>query len=134
MKVSMVGFFAFFFGCSVTPCDDNQTTDRNGFCVVGSTGGASGSPSTSPGGSDDAGAAGDPGSLSCAQASAFGDACATNADCHCEVDFCAVNPGASAGVCTRTGCLEDPSICPGAWKCLDLAVFSSDLPAICVPP
>ncbi len=134
MNRCIVGLVALYLGCSVRPCDEDQTIDQNGFCVMNPSGGAAGTTSNGPGGASDPGTAGgDAGAPACSQASAFGDACDTNSDCHCDVNYCAVNPGSTSGVCTRTGCVEDPGICPDKWMCLDLSVFSSELPAICVP-
>jgi hypothetical protein len=61
----------------------------------------------------------------------FGEACLGSTECGCDATFCAGYPG-EVGVCTRTGCLEDPSVCPPDWSCMDLAEFG--LPSICVPP
>ncbi len=124
------------FGCSVEPCDSTQRLDKTGFCVEQTTGGTAGGPADA---TDTAGVSGEGGSTqggeaSCEQPSSFGDACARSQDCRCEVDYCALQPGATEGVCTRTGCVEDPSICPASWQCLDLSAFDASLPAICVPP
>ena len=47
----------------------------------------------------------------------------THSDCGCDATYCAVQPGATEGMCTRTGCVEDPSLCPEGYSCLDLSAF-----------
>jgi hypothetical protein len=81
------------------------------------------------GGGDAAGAAG---TMAC-EASTFAQACLTAEDCECDADFCAGYPG-EEGICTRTGCGDDPSVCPSDWNCMDLSPFGPDLPTICTPP
>jgi hypothetical protein len=65
--------------------------------------------------------------------STFAQICLTADDCACDADFCAGYPG-EEGICTRTGCDEDPSVCPSDWNCTDLSAFGPDLPVICTPP
>jgi hypothetical protein len=121
-------------GCSVDPCPDGQHVDPTGFCVADAApqpspeGGAAGSPSTDP-----AGAGGADSSPVCSDPSAFGDTCASSDDCRCDVSYCAIQPTAAEGICTRTGCVEDPGICPPTFTCFDLSVFDSSLPSICAP-
>ena len=81
----------------------------------------------------DAGAAGAAGAPSCDDPSVttFGAVCMADADCVCDSDFCAAYPG-QAGTCTRTGCDQDPSVCPSGYSCMDLSSFGAGLPAICV--
>lgn len=131
MKRLVVSFGVFVLACSVAPCDKDQEVDLLSFCVA-----AGGSMTgNAAGGAEEASGGGEGGEVSsCSSPSAFGDTCAENADCHCDVDFCALQPGAASGVCTRSGCVEDPSICPAGWSCLDLKAFDPDLPSICVPP
>ncbi len=61
----------------------------------------------------------------------FGNACKVDADCPCGANYCALMPGQTSGYCTKTGCKQDPSVCPSGWSCFDLSAFSSTLPAIC---
>ncbi|MDH5672723.1 MAG: hypothetical protein OEZ06_11275 [Myxococcales bacterium] len=64
----------------------------------------------------------------------FGRPCSdaqTHAECDCATDYCAIQLGQSQGVCTASGCLEDPSVCPDGYSCLDLSNFQAGLPAIC---
>lgn len=64
----------------------------------------------------------------------FGATCAdseAHSDCSCEADYCAKMPGQTQGICTITGCKEDPSICPQGYRCFDLSAFMPDLPSIC---
>jgi hypothetical protein len=42
-------------------------------------------------------------------------------------------PGQALGLCTHTGCIEDASICPAGFQCLDLSMFDPALPSVCVP-
>jgi hypothetical protein len=125
-------------GCSVDPCPTGQHQDVTGFCVADATpqtdgeGGAAGRPSDAASGSPSEGGAG--GAATCENPSDFEDACSTSADCRCDVNYCAVQPGATEGICTRTGCAEDPSVCPASFNCLDLSVFDSSLPSFCTPP
>lgn len=86
--------------------------------------GAGGAPDG--GGNQEAGAAGE---TTCEPT--FGEDCLTSADCSCDATFCAGYPG-EVGTCTRTGCTEDPSLCPSDWGCMDLSVYA--LPSICTPP
>jgi len=67
----------------------------------------------------------------------FGDECipdenSGSPDCPDSAPFCAAQPGSPVGTCTIQGCLEDPSVCPPTWGCLDLSAFDPTLPAICV--
>jgi hypothetical protein len=82
--------------------------------------------------SGNAGTAGSAGVAACSE-SAFGRCCVTVADCDCDTDYCAAYPG-QAGVCTHTGCLIDPSICPDQWTCMNLATLQPGMPSICIPP
>ena len=122
-------------GCSVDPCLSNQRTDDLGFCVVAAAAGSGGSGGMVLPGSGGAGDAGEAGSASaCVDPSELGDTCTSAADCHCDVNYCGIQPGETSGACTRTGCVEDPSVCPEDWSCMDLKVFNPSLPSICVPP
>lgn len=64
----------------------------------------------------------------------LGSVCSSDADCGCDADYCAIQPGNADGNCTRTGCLQDPTICPADWGCLDISVFLPGGPNFCVPP
>lgn len=57
----------------------------------------------------------------------------THSDCGCDATYCAVQPGTTEGMCTRTGCTEDPSLCPEGYGCLDLSAFQPGLPSLCQP-
>src|SRR5688572_12506622 len=61
----------------------------------------------------------------------FGDVCAAATECALPTSFCMILPGAEAGYCTAVGCLEDATICPAGWECLDLSVYQPGLPAVC---
>ena len=125
-------------GCSVDPCQPGQTENELGFCVpvMEGAGAQAGAPAGDAAGApEDMSAAGQGGAApACEMPSDFGDECVESSECHCEVDYCALQPGQTSGICTRTGCLEDESICPEGWMCLDLSAFSPELPSICVPP
>ena len=78
---------------------------------------------------NDAGAAGAPVMMS----ADFGAACATNAECGGDTDYCAVQPGA-AGYCTASGCDADASICPTDWTCFNVGQFAPGEPWVCIKP
>ena len=106
-------------GCYLPdPCDEGQTYNRDRLtCTVEAS-------ASADAGADDAGA--------CSETT-FGQPCSIAADCSCDTDFCAVQPGQSAGFCTTTGCLEVPDACAEGFVCLDVSGFSPDLGSICVP-
>lgn len=65
--------------------------------------------------------------------SGFGDPCEEQEDCTCAASDCNTN----LGECSRTNCLDDPSICPPDWTCFDLRPFPevpADVTSICWPP
>lgn len=64
----------------------------------------------------------------------YGATCTTDASCAAPTSYCAKMPGASSGYCTRTGCKEDPSICPSGWGCFDSSRFQPGGPAFCSKP
>ena len=64
-----------------------------------------------------------------------------NADCagdeDCDTGFCAMQPGAPAGFCTRLGCAgRVETMCPADYTCFDLATMLNDpaMPNFCDPP
>jgi hypothetical protein len=65
---------------------------------------------------------------------AFGAPCADDAGCSAPTDYCAVMPGQPAGYCTKKGCSDDPTVCPGGWSCFDLSRFDPGAPSICAKP
>jgi hypothetical protein len=113
-------------GCLSEPCDAGQTY-RQGLCYPGVDAqpaeGADAGPDAAAGGGSDAAA--DP-------FAHYGDPCAELGECAAPTDFCAVRPGQSIGFCTHTGCVEDSSVCPATWTCLDLSAFGQ--PSFCNPP
>lgn len=58
---------------------------------------------------------------SCKLYEGFGDTCTDVSQCRCGLDSC--NTYMNANYCTHTGCLENPSVCPTTWTCIDLAAF-----------
>lgn len=119
-------------GCDIEPCDPGQTKIMNASCIPdvppppandggSSNGEAGGRNSGGQGGSD------------CAQSAQFGDPCSDDSECLCATDYCAMEPGAATGSCTRSGCLDDPSVCPMDYECVDLSASDPSLPSICVP-
>jgi hypothetical protein len=60
----------------------------------------------------------------------FAYGCNAPADCPCGLDFCIIYGG--PGYCTRTGCADDPSLCPQGWSCVDLGLYSPGLTPTCV--
>lgn len=119
-------------------CDSDQEL-TNGACIpiapdagMGTDGAvddaavADGGDAAGEGGSD---------AMMCSDGVALGDPCSdgtNHTDCGCEAPYCALQPGSTTGTCTRTGCIEDPGVCPSGWTCIDLSAFSPDLPSICV--
>jgi hypothetical protein len=71
--------------------------------------------------------------LSGADERGFGATCKSDDDCTCEASYCAIMPASDEGYCTMTGCGTKPEQCPADWYCLDLSVFSAELPQICAP-
>jgi hypothetical protein len=55
----------------------------------------------------------------------WGDPCTGLEHCRCGLDLCAIQPGATCGFCTRSGCLQDPKICPQGWTCFDASAFQA---------
>lgn len=72
----------------------------------------------------------DAGTGSSCDESTFGTVCITSTDCGCDTGFCAAYPE-QAGVCTHTGCIEDPTVCPSNWTCMDLPAYHL---SVCTPP
>jgi hypothetical protein len=126
-------FVSFFLaGCDIDPCDPGQIKVQNASCVPDM-------PPSSPSDGGPSGNAGeDPkavgsGATNCSPSSQFGDACADSADCLCLTNYCAIASGEAMGSCTRSGCSEDPSVCPAGFQCMDLASSDLTLLSICVP-
>ncbi|MFC1641843.1 hypothetical protein ACFL5O_04015 [Myxococcota bacterium] len=113
MRINAIAMVAMIFaaGCGDSS-DGNDGTNSSAM----STGSEGGGAATGSGASD------------------FEDACKKTADCSAPMDFCAIVPGETEGICTRQGCLDDPSLCPDQWDCLDLSAFEPGGPAFCVPP
>jgi hypothetical protein len=107
------------------PCDPGQAFS-NGVCVS-LIDAAPPAPDAAPA-SDDASPAAD------ACTDDLGSTCTSDDDCGCVSRYCAIQPGDPDGYCTRTGCLDDPSVCPEGWGCLDLSMFFPGLPSICTMP
>ena len=64
--------------------------------------------------------------------STFGKTCMSAADCGCDTAFCAGYPG-QAGICSHSGCIQDPTVCPADWPCQDFSAYQAGL-SICTPP
>lgn len=108
-------------------CDPDQVLVEGACLPRGGTGGGTGADAGTP--PPDADAAGD----GCAGPEvAFGTSCGGPDDCGCPAPYCAIQPGASVGFCTVTGCKEHPSVCPATYGCLDLTAFGA--PSFCAPP
>lgn len=64
--------------------------------------------------------------------SGLGDSCKTDADCKGTADYCALQPPATTGYCTVTGCdPKVPASCPSGYYCFDLSIFDPKLPKMC---
>ena len=113
--------------CDSSDCDPGQTY-RDGLCYP--------DPDAGPAeGSADAGSPDAAAADAAVDAFAhYGDACEETAGCEAPSNYCAMQPGEAVGYCTHTGCVEDETVCPGDWSCLDLSVFDPTLPSICTPP
>lgn len=108
-------------------CDDGQVLEENR-CVEENSGSAGSAGTSTAGTGSGAGGAG---------ADMFGATCTddeTHAECGGNATYCAIQPGQSEGYCTATGCVEDPSVCPDGWGCLNLAAFDPSLPSVCTQP
>ncbi|HOU92050.1 MAG TPA: hypothetical protein PLU22_13455 [Polyangiaceae bacterium] len=106
-----------------------------GGATPGDSPGAAGSPAAAGAEGSTAGSGAGIDLVSCDQ-EVLGAPCAdgtTHSDCGCDATYCAVQPGATEGMCTRTGCVEDPSLCPEGYSCLDLSAFQPGLPSLCQP-
>jgi hypothetical protein len=110
-------------GCGGEQCDPDQELN-NHMCKAASTGGTGAS-------ADSGGSAGDSGGASAG--TSLGALCASDSECTGDTNYCATPP-TTPRFCTRTGCKEDPSVCPAGWTCMDLSIFLATLPAICEPP
>jgi hypothetical protein len=71
----------------------------------------------------------DAGAPICAPYEGFGESCTADWQCRCGLDSCNTFTG---NYCTHTGCLQDPSICPEKWTCLDLTAMG--LGSACARP
>jgi hypothetical protein len=67
-----------------------------------------------------------------APATNFGKTCMTSAACAQggPATFCAIQPPATMGFCSKTGCDTAPSICPTGWSCYVIP----GVIAVCSPP
>lgn len=68
--------------------------------------------------------------LACAPYEGFGESCKADWQCRCGLDSCNTFTG---GYCTHTGCLQDKSICPAGWSCMDLTTVGA-VGSACVRP
>lgn len=122
-----IGAFAVAACYLPDPCNDNEVYIRDHHsCVVPTSTTATDGPDTGSGGDDNP----DPAACDDTQ---FGRECATNDDCACDTDFCAVQPGQPTGFCTITGCLDAPESCGQGFFCLDISTVSPTVGSLCVP-
>ncbi len=114
-------------GCYIdAPCDEGQRFDRDLFaCTTTSSTAAADANQSS---NIDGGV----GLVDASCPSTFGQACETSAECGCDTDFCAVQPGL-AGFCTMTQCTDAPEVCPAGFVCFDISNLAPSLGSICVP-
>lgn len=104
------------------PCDTDDTYLSSGVCI--DTRFLDGGADVLADGGADAGADGG----ACVP---FGQPCTQTEDCNCDTNACALQQEDMAGICTHTGCVEHPEICPEGWQCVD---FMAELPSVCLPP
>jgi hypothetical protein len=64
--------------------------------------------------------------------STFGKVCLTSENCGCDTGTCTGINGAQ-GFCTHLGCLQDASVCPAGWSCMDASVYQAGV-SLCIPP
>jgi hypothetical protein len=109
-------------GCSANPpCDADEVFLPVGICLQ-----------TSLLDTADAGDSGIP--FDAPTCALFGDPCADTDDCGCGTNVCALRTEDAEGICTHTGCLENPGLCPADWECVDLSPYGPNLPSLCLPP
>jgi hypothetical protein len=120
----------------VVSCDDTCGTGyvyRNHVCIQLATGTGGSANTAGDGGSlEDSGTDSGGGSQTGCSDSTFGDTCLTVTDCGCDTGYCAGYPG-QQGICSHSGCLETPSVCPSTWVCQDFSAFQPGL-SLCTPP
>jgi len=100
-------------GCEADdPCDKDQVYEQ-GRCTA---------PTTDSGadGADAASYAGDAASCDENLSKALGLECTDASGCNCAAPYCAIMPGQTKGVCTRT-CSTMPDDCPDGYRCFDLS-------------
>jgi hypothetical protein len=104
------------------PCERGYHADH-GACYLDDAGIGPGDAS-----SDEDAAAGGGGG----EATGFGKACTTMADCGGDAPLCG---GAMLPFCTAVDCMADgKDLCPSGWRCLDVSQFSPDpnIKTVCV--
>ena len=65
-------------------------------------------------------------------ATGLGEPCSGDAECTGAADYCAIQPPATSGYCTFTGCDPQADTCPEGYVCFDLSRFDPKLPAFCM--
>ena len=105
--VAVLSLFALVPACSMDdPCSAGETF-RDGYCYpTDAAAPVNNAIDASPGVDGGAG-------------SAFGQTCATTADCPPPTTFCAP----TINYCTALGCDADPTLCPAGWSCMDLTSY-----------
>ena len=114
-----------------TSCPEGYTL-QGSVCVLSIDSGVIDSSGTKDSGTSASGNDADVSLTKCAD-STFGSACftaTTTTDCGCDTGFCAAMPG-EQGFCTHSGCLQDTSVCPSGWKCMDLSALGQPGLSIC---
>jgi len=112
-------------GCVAKPVDAGFPDA--GFQDAGDAGADADAGDEADSGEPDTGVCADPG---------YGDVCTATGpgpECPCEANFCALQPGSSAGFCTRTHCLPPDPECPDGYTCMDLSALAPELGSLCVP-
>jgi hypothetical protein len=67
----------------------------------------------------------------------FGAPCSdtqAHSDCPCAANYCSKSPFDTQGYCSRTGCKENPGLCPPGWTCFDVSQFAPGQPSVCTKP
>lgn len=113
-KVTTLVPFLIAVACYVdVPCDANQSYDRDRFACTVDTSTVTDAPRCDE--------------------TRFGTACQGSDECGCDTDYCAVQPGETAGFCTIIGCADSPEACAEGFTCFDVSAVAPDLGSLCVP-
>lgn len=120
------GLLMLCLGALLGGCGDDEDPEKQGGDGDGDT----------QGGDGDTQEGDDAGTPMGVDPAGFGTVCTADAECTTNAPYCALQPSATSGYCTRQNCtVEDPAAtCPATWTCLDLNMFSPGLGTMCRKP